>query len=96
MIAHFSPPDPTILELTHYTLLACTPLHSVEVIDARRIVAVVAMIPLPMTDAEAVEPDAGVKYRERVFVVEKPGMDISAMAGRVDDLGMDEGGADDN
>lgn len=96
MIAHFTPPDPTILEDTHYTLLAVTPLHTVEVVSAKRVVAVVAMIPLPMTVAEAAEPDTATKYRFREFVVEKPGLDISAMAGRVEDAGFEDGSADDN
>ncbi|TFK84307.1 hypothetical protein K466DRAFT_577363 [Polyporus arcularius HHB13444] len=96
MIAHFSPPDPAILESTHYTVLACRPLHTVEVIPAKRIVAVVAMIPLPVTDAEAAIPNSAALFRDRVFVVEKPGMDISAMAGRVDDPDMDADGIDEN
>ncbi|KAI0682956.1 hypothetical protein C8T65DRAFT_595700 [Cerioporus squamosus] len=86
MIAPFSAPDQSLLEASNSTLLACThPGNDTrEVVFAKEIVSVVAMVPLPMTDAEAREDGAIARYASRFFVVEKPGLDIAQFAGRVE------------
>ncbi|KAI0682776.1 hypothetical protein C8T65DRAFT_543574, partial [Cerioporus squamosus] len=91
MVAPFSAPDPNILAYSRNTVLACThPGDTVrKVIPVTDIVSVIAMVPLPMTPAEAQEPDAANRYANRYFVVEKPGLDIACMAGRVDDPNVD-------
>ncbi len=94
MIAPFSAPDPALMQYSRNTLLACThPGNDTrEVIFAKDIVSVVAMVPLPMTEAEAREDDAAARYATRFFVVEKPGLDIAWFAGRVENPGDDEDG----
>ncbi|KAI0714308.1 hypothetical protein C8T65DRAFT_573459 [Cerioporus squamosus] len=94
MIAHFSAPDTDILASSEGTVLACTyPGNEArEVVFAKDIVSVVAMVPLPLTAAESREPDAATKYSSRYFVVEKPGLDIAWFAGHVDDPANDEDG----
>ncbi|RDX43646.1 hypothetical protein OH76DRAFT_1360979 [Lentinus brumalis] len=96
MIAPFSSPDAALLTYSRGTLMACTHPGDTarEVIFARDIVSVVAMVPLPMTASEAREEDAVAKYASRYFVVEKPGLDIAWFAGRVENPAMDEDGFD--
>ncbi|TFK86309.1 hypothetical protein K466DRAFT_493052 [Polyporus arcularius HHB13444] len=94
MVAPFSAPNAALLQSSRSTLVACThPGDAVrEVISAKDIVSVVAMVPLPMTDAEAREPNAIAKYASRYFVVEKPGLDIAWFAGRLENPAMDDDG----
>ncbi|TFK82762.1 hypothetical protein K466DRAFT_499728 [Polyporus arcularius HHB13444] len=94
MIAAFSAPDPALMEYSNGTLLACTHLgnDAREVIFVKDIVSVVAMVPLPMTAAEAREDGSAARYASRFFVVEKPGLDIAWFAGRVENPGDDEDG----
>ncbi|RDX46887.1 hypothetical protein OH76DRAFT_1355134 [Lentinus brumalis] len=94
MIAPFTAPDAALLKETHGTLAACYhPGNDIrQVIFVDDILSVVAMVPLPMTAAEATEADAVTKYASRYFVVEKPGLDIAFFAGRVQDPAHDEDG----
>ncbi|KAL1936964.1 hypothetical protein VTO73DRAFT_2833 [Trametes versicolor] len=54
------------------------------VIDAKQIVSVVAMVPLPPTEAELTQahPDA---LASRFFLIEKPGLEIAFLGGIVED-----------
>ncbi|TBU29207.1 hypothetical protein BD311DRAFT_620999, partial [Dichomitus squalens] len=96
MLAYFTPPDPDIYEFSRGTLLACSHLGETSraVIFVKQIVSVVAMVPLPMTSEEATTSDADTLYRDRFFVVEKPGLDVANIAGRVEDITADVDGLD--
>ena len=48
--------------------------------------------PLMMTADEARQPAAQARYASRYFVVEKPGLDVALMAGRVEDPRIDADG----
>lgn len=69
------------------TLLACIYQgnHALRVIDVTEIVAVVAMIPLPITSAECEQPNADALYGERYFVHEKVELNVALMGGAVQD-----------
>ena len=96
MVALFSAPDAAILEYSRSTLLACNYLGDASrlVIFVHDIVSVIAMVPLPMTTAEEHQVDATGRYGQRFFVVEKPGLAVAIMAGRVEDLHTDADGLD--
>ncbi|TBU41207.1 hypothetical protein BD309DRAFT_868737 [Dichomitus squalens] len=96
MVAWFTPPDKDILTFSRGTLLACQHLgdSSRAVIFAKQIVSVIAMVPLPLSSQEAQQPRADVLYRDRFYVVEKPGLDVARMAGRVEDCTTDMDGLD--
>ncbi len=91
MITPFTAPDPDILTYSRNTVLACTYRGDDvrEVVPVKDIISIVAMVPLPMTPAEAQQPDAATRYADRYFVVEKPGLDIAHMAGRDDNPNVD-------
>ncbi|KAL1950134.1 hypothetical protein VTO73DRAFT_5257 [Trametes versicolor] len=93
MITPFTLPDPAILAESENTILACN--HpgdaDCEVIEVMDIASVVAMVPLPLTLAEAAEPDAAACYGSRFFVIERPGLDVAYLAGREEPM---EGQAD--
>lgn len=94
MIAPFTPPDPAILAESENTVLACNHPGEAdrEVVEVKDIASVVAMVPLPLTPAEAAEPDAAARYGSRFFVIERPGLDVAFLAGREEPM---EGQADD-
>ncbi|KAI0350659.1 hypothetical protein OH77DRAFT_1412493 [Trametes cingulata] len=94
MISPFSAPDPALLAESENTVLACTYLgqEAREVISITEIVSVVAMVPLPMTQAE--EEEVGIDYSSRFFVVEKPGLDIALLGGREVEVLQDEDDTD--
>ena len=94
MLCPFSPPDEDILTYSLRTVLACTHLgdDTRQVVSVHDIVAVVAMIPLPLNEDEASQPGAAAIYASRYFVVEKPGLEVAQLAGRVDDPGVDADG----
>ena len=94
MVALFSVPDAAILEYSRSTLLTCNYLGDTSrlVISVHDIVSVVAMVPLPMTAAEERQVNAMTRYGQRFFVVEKPGLDVTIMAGCVEDLDTDADG----
>lgn len=96
MVSFFSAPNPVLYRETFGTLWACNYVGEASrvVIDAKQIVAVVAMVPLPCTSAEAAEPGAAERYESRFFLVEKPGLDIAVLAGIAQEVDGDEDDAD--
>ncbi|KAI9066946.1 hypothetical protein FKP32DRAFT_1564687 [Trametes sanguinea] len=86
MLAPFSPPDPAILQDSENTVLACNSPSDDDraVVDVDEIVAVVAMVPLPLSQEEARQGrNVG---RQRFFVVEKPGLEVASLGGIRQDL----------
>ncbi|KAI9057969.1 hypothetical protein FKP32DRAFT_1660001 [Trametes sanguinea] len=85
MVSQFSAPDDAILRGSAQTLIACTYQgdDALRVIRATDIASVVAMVPLPMTPAEAAEAGAHEWYAAHYFVVEKMGLDIAILGGNV-------------
>ncbi|TBU40581.1 hypothetical protein BD309DRAFT_869989, partial [Dichomitus squalens] len=86
MVSYFTPPDPAIVRDSYGALLACRYQGDVsrEVIDIKRIKALVAMLPLPPRREEAEDPRAAELYTNRFFVVERLGFD-SSLIGREED-----------
>ncbi|KAI0349119.1 hypothetical protein OH77DRAFT_1507564 [Trametes cingulata] len=95
MLSLFSPPDNTLLRESFGVLWACDygGANSRLVVDAKSIVAVVAMVPLPLTGTEARDGQTAARYGSRFFLVEKPGLDIAFLGGITQDI---EGDDDDN
>ncbi|KAH9941205.1 uncharacterized protein BXZ73DRAFT_42295 [Epithele typhae] len=85
MISRFTAPDPRILAETLGAVLACTYRGSaaLSVVPVRYIKSVVAMVPLPLT---RMEEESRIDLSQRYFVVEKPGLEIAMLAGRVPSL----------
>ena len=76
MASLYSRPDPDLLKESSNTLWSCKRQvdDGIVVVDVKRIEAVVAMVP------HSVEI-LGEEWADRVFVVEKPGLDLAAMGG---------------
>lgn len=83
MVSCFSELDEDLLTLSYGTLLVCNYQGdaSREVVDVKDFISSVAMVPLPMTEEEAAEPDAESRYGSRYFVVEKMGLLIAQLTG---------------
>ncbi|KAG6835239.1 hypothetical protein H0H93_003621 [Arthromyces matolae] len=81
VISLYTRPDPHLLEISAGTLWSCQ--HqgdgAVVVVDVKTIEAVVAVIPHSTGII-------GANWKDRMFVVEKPGLDISIMAGIIEPL----------
>lgn len=98
MVMPFTAPDHELLVYSNETLLVCSHRgnQAREVVRAKDILSVVAMVPLPMTPAEAraalEDAPTRARYASRFFVVEKPGLDIARIAGRIEDPAEDEDG----
>ncbi|EJF61368.1 hypothetical protein DICSQDRAFT_60547 [Dichomitus squalens LYAD-421 SS1] len=97
MVSYFTPLDPAIVRDSYGALLACRYQGDVsrEVIDIKRIKALVAMLPLPPRCEEAEDPCAAELYTNRFFVVERLGFDSSLIGheedpAREQDLDNDE------
>ena len=84
-ISVFTRPAEELLEQSAYTLMGCfyQGQRACEVIRATDILSVVAMVPLPRCHLDPVVPPVGQNYDNRFFVVEKPGLEVAFMAGRV-------------
>ncbi|KAG6914498.1 hypothetical protein DXG01_016921 [Tephrocybe rancida] len=80
-ISLYSRPDPELLESSSGTLWSCR--HqgdaAVVVVDVKCIEAVVAVVPHSTGIL-------GAEWADRVFIVEKPGLDISIMSGVVEEI----------
>ncbi|KAH9913479.1 uncharacterized protein BXZ73DRAFT_55508 [Epithele typhae] len=89
MLSVFSAPDQGIYQESLGTVLACTyrGQDACVVRPIKTIDAVVAMVPLPPTSEEQA---TGTDFTHRYFVVEKPGLEVAVLAGRVPDLDGDE------
>ncbi|KAH8087197.1 hypothetical protein BXZ70DRAFT_994729 [Cristinia sonorae] len=79
----YSTPDPIILNESRKTVWACRKGEDAEiiVIQAKTISAVVAMPPLPLSPAEKAEINSHMKYKDRYYLIEKPGLDVAWLAG---------------
>jgi len=74
VVSVYSPPHAGLLKLSHNTLWSST-YHgdaALTVVDVKKILAVVAMVPHQPLGADSVG---------RFFVVEKPGLDVAHMGG---------------
>ncbi|KAG6852239.1 hypothetical protein C0991_001710 [Blastosporella zonata] len=80
-ISLYTRPDEELLHISAGTLWSCRHQgdNAVIVVDVKCIAAVVAVVP----HSTGILGDS---WKERVFVVEKPGLDISIMAGVVEDI----------
>ena len=85
MASLYSRPDAELLAISSNTLWSCKHLGdtAVVVVDVRCIEAVVAIVPHSMEIL-------GQEWEGRMFVVEKPGLDVSIMAGVVENITEDE------
>jgi hypothetical protein len=85
VISLYSRPDPELLRLSSNTLWSCR--HqgdaALVVVDVKSILAVVAVVPHSTGLL-------GRQWEGRMFVVEKPGMDVSIMAGVVEEIPEEE------
>ncbi|OJT12485.1 hypothetical protein TRAPUB_10962 [Trametes pubescens] len=95
MVSYFSEPDPDILDASYHVLLVCRYAGHLSraVIDVKMIAAAVAMVPLPLSEAEAQDAGSAEHYATRFFVVEKPGLAVAVMGGfaeRMDGLEDDD------
>lgn len=74
IICLYSLPDEDLLQISSQTVVSCSRLADICVVDVKQILSVVAMIPhtprLPSGVTEA-----------RFFMMEKPGLDISPLSG---------------
>lgn len=79
MISLYSRPHTELLEVSHNTLYTCryTGQLCLLVLPVTKIHAVVAMPPLPLTDAEKALPPEE-KLRDYFYVAEKPFLDAMA------------------
>lgn len=79
MVSDFTRPDPAVLGKTHGVLMACQyqGARSRRVINAKEIGSVVGMCPLRPRAAEETHPNAPDLYRNRFFVVQKLGFDMT-------------------
>ncbi|GJF00949.1 hypothetical protein PsYK624_172530 [Phanerochaete sordida] len=94
MVCQYSAPDQELYNISHRAIWSCSPAQDGEfrVVDVQRIAAVVGMVPHPFN---AKHPEV----HGRVFVVEKPGLDLLMYTGQLpeeEDEEEDEGadGAD--
>jgi hypothetical protein len=71
-VSCYSSPHPGLLKVSRGTLWSCTRVDSVKVIDVKHISAVIAMVPH--------RPFPGDEL-ECFFLVEKPGLDATAIGG---------------
>ena len=97
-VSVFTAPDEALLEESAFTLMGCfyQGQRACEVIRATDILSVVGMVPLPRCHLDPAVPPTGHTYDTRFFVVEKPGLEVAFMAGRVeeeDDPVVDQGDA---
>ena len=81
MVSLYSSPHMGLLKQSYYTVLSCTHLDNVTVVDVKSIVSVVAMVPHRPFPEDPIE---------RVFVVEKPGLDVAWLGGNTEEVPDDE------
>ncbi|KAG6835383.1 hypothetical protein H0H93_001990 [Arthromyces matolae] len=81
VVSLYTRPDPHLLEISAGTLWSCRHQgdNAIVVVNVKMIESVVAVIPHSTGIL-------GAEWKDRVFVVEKPGLDISIMAGVIEDL----------
>lgn len=81
MVSLYSSPHIGLLKQSHYTVLSCTNLGNMAVVDVKSIASVVAMVPHRPFPEDAIE---------RVFIVEKPGLDVAWLGGNAEEVLDDE------
>ncbi|KAG1905035.1 uncharacterized protein F5891DRAFT_922696, partial [Suillus fuscotomentosus] len=69
VVQMYSPPDDPLLRLSSQTVVSCTLLDEVSVVNVKEIMSVVAMIPHEPRLPSGITED-------RFFMLEKPGLDI--------------------
>jgi hypothetical protein len=69
VVVPFGPPDQDLLKLSSYTVYSCQPQDAVIVVDVKKILSVVAMLPHQIGG------------EQRYFLVEKPGLDLADLGG---------------
>ncbi|KAG1884127.1 hypothetical protein F4604DRAFT_1919970 [Suillus subluteus] len=85
----YSHPDADLLRLSSHTVVSCSKLEEICVIDAKQVLSVVAMIPHnPRLPAGVMEEE------ERFFMLEKPGLDLLNVGITNNVLDDDDDGAD--
>ncbi|KAL4247499.1 hypothetical protein ABKN59_008565 [Abortiporus biennis] len=84
LVAYFGEVDHTLAALSHNTLLVyqCLGNLGLDIISVKNIKAVVAMPPLPLTPQEEADEEVHPgQYAGRVFLAEKPGLEIFHLGG---------------
>ena len=96
MVSLFSHPNLDFMKASSNTLYACRydGDKALHVVDAKSILSVVAMPPLPLKQEELDELDANEKYKNLFYVGELIGQDIMHYAGMEEPMGEDEDGGE--
>jgi hypothetical protein len=86
LISLYSLPDRQLLEDSYATLFVCRYRgdDALVVVDAKEILAVISMAPLPLKPEEAAEEGADEKYGDLYYCGEKPGLDVMHLTGIVE------------
>ncbi|KAG2049519.1 hypothetical protein BDR06DRAFT_1012028 [Suillus hirtellus] len=82
VIQMYSPPDDPLLWLSSQTVISCTLLNEVSVVNVKEIMSIVAMIPHEPRLPSGITED-------RFFMLEKPGLDIANFGASHENLGDD-------
>jgi hypothetical protein len=81
MVLPFSPPDPTIYTASAKSVYCCTAAldseRDLRVVEAKHIMAVVAIVPMPN---RYISPSR----RPAWFIIERPGLDVLSLRGDVE------------
>ena len=77
MVSLYSSPHTGLLKHSYYTVWSCTHLGDMTVVDVKSIVSVVAMVPHQPFPEDTIK---------RVFVVEKPGLDVAWLGGNAEEV----------
>lgn len=82
LVFMYSGIDKKLFEDSHKTLAVCQYLgdSGLAVVNAKAIISVVSMQPLPMTCEEAAAANAKEHYGNRWFVCKRPGLDVAQFA----------------
>ena len=96
MVSLYTTPDPGMLQQSYNTLLVCKYQGdaALKVIDARSVLSVVAMPPLPLTATE-ISCNVDGKYDNLFYVGDKPGLETMHYAGADEDMGGEQNVDDD-
>ena len=78
MVSMYSVADPILLSDSHDTLSVCQHgnEHGLQVIDVKKILSLIAMVPFPLTPGEEADPVIKAKYADSFYMVEKPFLDF--------------------
>ena len=93
MVTTYSNPEPHLLSQSHNTLWVSRPLTSacgLQIVDAKSIASVVAMVPFVMREEEIDSPHLFNQYNGCVCMVEKPFLATLSASAWLDELHGDE------